>query len=65
MWCQVKNLSLNVSKNQRGDRGLKEADGEHVPIDSDAVERVKNFKFLTLSMDPSHPSHGPITPVPS
>ena len=51
-WCQVNNLSLNVSKTKELIVGFRRNQAGHAPIliNRAAVETVNNFKFLLLNI---------------
>ena len=50
MWCQGKNLSLNVSKAKELIVNYRKRRAEQTPIhiDEAVVERVESFKFLSV-----------------
>eukprot|EP00061_Rhincodon_typus_P001793 g15797.t1 len=60
-WCNENNLSLNVSKTKELIADFRKKEGEYAPIyiNRTEVERVKNIKFLgvTIADDLSWTSH--------
>ena len=60
VWCQDKNLSLNVTKTKEMIVDYKKKRTEHTPslLEGAAVEQVESFKFLGVHITNYH---GPST----